>query len=71
VKTGDRFGLRKFGSRMDVFVYRGVRLLVKAGDVVRAGETRLAEFPSRADTPARPAFAPAPAAAPPKDGGPC
>ena len=45
VKTGDRFGLMKFGSRMDVFVDRDARLLVKAGDAVRAGETRLAEFP--------------------------
>ena len=49
VKTGDRFGLMKFGSRMDVFVDRDARLLVKAGDVVRAGETRLAEFPARKD----------------------
>ena len=47
VKTGDRFGLMKFGSRMDVFVDRDARLLVKAGDTVRAGETRLAEFPAR------------------------
>jgi phosphatidylserine decarboxylase len=49
VKTGDRFGLMKFGSRMDVFVDREARLLVKAGDVVRAGETRLAEFPPPAE----------------------
>jgi phosphatidylserine decarboxylase len=49
VKTGDRFGLMKFGSRMDVFVDRDARLLVKAGETVRAGETRLAEFPSRKD----------------------
>jgi phosphatidylserine decarboxylase len=44
--TGDRFGLMKFGSRMDVFLDREARLLVKAGDAVRAGETRLAEFPA-------------------------
>jgi phosphatidylserine decarboxylase len=49
VQTGDRFGLMKFGSRMDVFVDRDARLLVKAGDAVRAGETRLAEFPPRKD----------------------
>ena len=59
VKTGDRFGLMKFGSRMDVFVDRDARLLVQPGDAVRAGETRLAEFPPRN------AFAPA------KDGAPC
>jgi phosphatidylserine decarboxylase len=45
VATGDRFGLMKFGSRMDVFVDTSARLLVKPGDVVRSGETRLAEFP--------------------------
>jgi phosphatidylserine decarboxylase len=44
--TGDRFGVMKFGSRMDVFLDRDARLLVKAGDTVRAGETRLAEFPA-------------------------
>ena len=46
IATGDRFGLMKFGSRMDVFVDVDARLLVKAGDAVRAGETRLAEFPA-------------------------
>jgi phosphatidylserine decarboxylase len=49
VKTGDRFGRMKFGSRMDVFVDLEARVLVKPGDVVRAGETRLAEFPPRQD----------------------
>jgi phosphatidylserine decarboxylase len=45
VATGQRFGLMKFGSRMDVFVDRDARLLVRPGDMVRAGVTRLAEFP--------------------------
>jgi phosphatidylserine decarboxylase len=49
VATGDRFGLMKFGSRMDVFVDAEARLLVKPGDLVRAGETRLAEFPAAKD----------------------
>jgi phosphatidylserine decarboxylase len=49
VSTGDRFGLMKFGSRMDVFVEPEARLLVKPGDAVRAGITRLAEFPARPD----------------------
>jgi phosphatidylserine decarboxylase len=39
----------KFGSRMDVFVDPEARLLVKPGDVVRAGETRLAEWPAAQD----------------------
>jgi phosphatidylserine decarboxylase len=46
VTTGERFGLMKFGSRMDVFVDPAARVLVKPGDVVRAGETRLAEWPA-------------------------
>lgn len=37
--TGDRIGLMKFGSRMDVFVPPSVRLLVQEGDRVVAGET--------------------------------
>jgi phosphatidylserine decarboxylase len=51
IATGDRFGLMKFGSRMDVFVDRDARLLVKAGDVVVAGKTRLAEFPATESAP--------------------
>ena len=42
VAAGQRFGIMKFGSRMDVFVPEGVRLLVRAGDAVRGGETILA-----------------------------
>lgn len=42
VATGQRFGIMKFGSRMDVFVPDGVRLRVRAGDAVRGGETVLA-----------------------------
>jgi hypothetical protein len=34
---------------MDVFVAPDATLLVKPGDVVRAAETRLAEFPPRQD----------------------
>jgi phosphatidylserine decarboxylase len=49
VTTGERFGLMKFGSRMDVFVDPAARLLVKPGDAVRAGETRLAEWPAGQD----------------------
>lgn len=48
VRAGDRFGLMKFGSRMDVFVPLDARLEVQVGDRVRAAETVLARFPSDA-----------------------
>ncbi|MEX2270395.1 MAG: phosphatidylserine decarboxylase [Vicinamibacterales bacterium] len=44
VKAGDRFGVMKFGSRMDVFVPPDATLRVKTGDAVRAGDTVLAEL---------------------------
>ena len=43
--AGERFGLMKFGSRMDVFVPPDCDLQVKAGDVVRAAETVIARWP--------------------------
>lgn len=46
VKVGDRFGLMKFGSRMDVFVPPGVEILVGIGDRVLGGQTVLARWPS-------------------------
>jgi len=39
---GQRFGLIKFGSRVDLFLPPGVEVLVAVGDKVRAGETILA-----------------------------
>jgi phosphatidylserine decarboxylase len=42
VKAGDRFGIMKFGSRMDVFVPTSAQMLVKVDDVVRGGETVIA-----------------------------
>jgi len=46
IVTGQRIGLMKFGSRMDVFVPTEVELLVEAGDRVVAGETVIARWPS-------------------------
>jgi phosphatidylserine decarboxylase len=42
VRAGDRYGVMKFGSRMDVFLPVGAELRVKPGDQVRGGETVIA-----------------------------
>ncbi len=42
VRAGDRYGIMKFGSRMDVFVPTDATLKVKVGDTVRGGETVIA-----------------------------
>ena len=44
VRAGDRFGLMKFGSRMDVFLPLSAELLVAVGDRVRGGETIVARM---------------------------
>jgi phosphatidylserine decarboxylase len=45
LRTGQRVGLMKFGSRMDVFVPPECDLLVVTGDRVVAGETVIARWP--------------------------
>jgi phosphatidylserine decarboxylase len=45
VRQGDRMGLIRFGSRVDVFVPAGSRLRAKVGDLTTAGTTVLAELP--------------------------
>jgi phosphatidylserine decarboxylase len=42
VRAGDRYGVMKFGSRMDVFVPLTARIRVAVGDRVRGGETVIA-----------------------------
>jgi len=42
VHAGDRFGIMKFGSRMDVFVPHDASLRVHIGETVRGGETVIA-----------------------------
>ena len=42
VRAGERFGIMKFGSRMDVFVPADAEIRVKVGDAVRGGETVIA-----------------------------
>src|SRR5687767_6414293 len=45
VKAGDRFGVMKFGSRMDVFLPREAALQTKVGEKVVGGITVLAALP--------------------------
>jgi phosphatidylserine decarboxylase len=42
VQAGDRYGIMKFGSRMDVFLPTSAEILVRPGDAVRGGETVIA-----------------------------
>ena len=42
LKAGDRFGIMKFGSRMDVFVPTTAELKVQVGDKVIGGVTVIA-----------------------------
>ncbi len=44
VKAGDRFGMMKFGSRMDVLVPEEVQVMVREGDHTVAGESILGKI---------------------------
>ena len=43
---GDRFGIIRFGSRLEVYLPDGARVLAREGQTVVAGETVLADFPN-------------------------
>lgn len=45
VQRGQRFGLIRFGSRVDVLLPLDAEVLVKLGDKVRAGETPIGGWP--------------------------
>src|SRR5882762_3097366 len=47
VRAGDRFGIMKFGSRMDVFVPPTATIDVEVGQMVRGGETVIAVLHSQ------------------------
>ncbi|OWU75243.1 phosphatidylserine decarboxylase [Phaeobacter sp. 22II1-1F12B] len=44
LQTGERFGLIRFGSRLDVYLPEGVKPLVALGQTMVAGETVLADL---------------------------
>jgi phosphatidylserine decarboxylase len=46
LSTGERMGLMKFGSRMDVFVPPECTVIVEKGQRVRGGETVIARWPA-------------------------
>lgn len=47
VKAGVRFGMMKFGSRMDILVKDDIRLTIKPGDRTIAGVTVMGELASK------------------------
>jgi phosphatidylserine decarboxylase len=46
LRAGDRIGIMKFGSRMDVFLPPSARLAVSVGDSVVGGETVIGRLPA-------------------------
>lgn len=46
VHQGERLGMIRFGSRVDLFMPRGTRIRVKVGDTTRVAETVVAEWAS-------------------------
>jgi phosphatidylserine decarboxylase len=44
LRSGDRIGMIRFGSRVDLFLPDLVKVRIKTGDRVTAGETRIGEF---------------------------
>lgn len=51
LSVGERFGLIRFGSRVDVFLPEGYRPRVSVGQTAIAGESILAEFGGDANSP--------------------
>jgi phosphatidylserine decarboxylase len=44
VRQGERLGMIRFGSRVDLFLPLGTRVLVHVGDTTRVGVTVVAEW---------------------------
>jgi phosphatidylserine decarboxylase len=47
VERGERIGLVRFGSRVDLWVPRGAEIVVKVGQNVKGGSSVLANWPAR------------------------
>jgi phosphatidylserine decarboxylase len=47
LRAGQRYGLIRFGSRVDVYIPAGSQVQVKLGQVTKAGETVIAQLPAR------------------------
>jgi phosphatidylserine decarboxylase len=47
IGAGERIGMIRFGSRVDVYLPPGVRPLVTEGQIATAGETVIADFAAR------------------------
>jgi phosphatidylserine decarboxylase len=45
IKQGDRFGMIRFGSRVDIFLPTSTRIRIQRGDKVKAGLTIIGELP--------------------------
>lgn len=50
LQTGERFGLIRFGSRVDIYLPDGVSVLVAVGQRTIAGETVIADFRAQEDS---------------------
>lgn len=53
IDAGHRFGLIRFGSRLDVYLPHGIAPMVAVGQTAVAGETILADLTASAQTPLR------------------
>ncbi len=49
LKTGERFGLIRFGSRVDIYLPNGVQPQVAVGQLAISGETIIADLNSKED----------------------
>src|SRR5271169_4063875 len=51
VARGERIGLVRFGSRVDVWVPKDAEILVRVGENVKGGSSMLARWPAKAENP--------------------